>query len=129
MNTLCILITETVTVSNLIALASLLSEIWLATDGHTRRQTDRWQGLVYVNFFKVKQKTWMQHPGLPQEGGGGGVNFCIHSTPLSLWDPKRVIQNTICCTCLKKSDVDIQMHHVAPVFNSPCMCHPHQTWI
>ena len=37
----CIFVTETVTVSNLIAIASLVSDIWLATDGHTDRQTIR----------------------------------------------------------------------------------------
>ena len=41
--------TEAVIVSNLIAIASLVSEIWLATD----RQTHRPLGLVYVNLFKV----------------------------------------------------------------------------
>ena len=35
----CILITEAVTVSNLIAIISLVSEIWLAMDRHTDRQT------------------------------------------------------------------------------------------
>ena len=40
MNTRCILVTEAVTVSKLIAMASLVSEIWWATDGQTHRQTD-----------------------------------------------------------------------------------------
>ena len=52
-NMLCIPVTEAVTVSNRIAIASLVSEIWLATDRQTDRQTDRSLGLVYVNLFKV----------------------------------------------------------------------------
>ena len=36
------------TVSNLIAIASLVSEIWLAMESHTHTH-----GLVYINFFKL----------------------------------------------------------------------------
>ena len=38
---------------NLIHLASIVYEIWLATDIHTHTLADRILGLVYVNFFKV----------------------------------------------------------------------------
>ena len=41
--------TDTATVSNLIAIASLLFEMWLATD----IQTDRLPNLVYVILFRV----------------------------------------------------------------------------
>ena len=39
-NIRCILETEAVTVSNVIAIASLFAEIWLATERQTDRQTD-----------------------------------------------------------------------------------------
>ena len=38
--TCCIIVTEEVTLSNLIANASHVSEVWPATDRHTHRQTD-----------------------------------------------------------------------------------------
>ena len=38
-NTRCILVTEAVSVSHLIAIASLVFEIWLATDRHTDTET------------------------------------------------------------------------------------------
>ena len=40
MNTSCILVTKADIVSNLIAIASLLREIWLATDSQTDTHTD-----------------------------------------------------------------------------------------
>ena len=40
-NTGCILVTVAVTVSNRIAIARLVSEIWLATERQTDEQTDR----------------------------------------------------------------------------------------
>ena len=39
-NTWCILMADAITVSNLIVIVSLVSEIWLATDRQTYRQTD-----------------------------------------------------------------------------------------
>ena len=51
-NTQCILVTKSVTLSNLIATASLVSEIRLVT----ARQTDRLLGLIYANLFKVNNK-------------------------------------------------------------------------
>ena len=51
-----ILVTEAVTVSNLIAIASLVSEIWLAMDGHTHTDTDtnRQSRLSILNLFKIR---------------------------------------------------------------------------
>ena len=39
-NTCCILVTEAVNMSNLIAIVSLVSEIWLVMERQTDRQTD-----------------------------------------------------------------------------------------
>ena len=44
--------TEAVTFSNVIAIASLVSEVWMATDGNTHTHTHTLD-LVYVNLFKV----------------------------------------------------------------------------
>ena len=43
---LCILATEAVTMSNLITIATLVSDIWLATDTQTHTQT------IDVNFYR-----------------------------------------------------------------------------
>ena len=63
-NTCCILVTEAVTVSNVITIASLVSEIWLsAKDRQTHRETDYLASSMLINLFKVfmtlktKQKT------------------------------------------------------------------------
>ena len=51
-NTWCILITESVTVSNVIAIASLVSDIWLATEIQPHTHTQR-LGLSMLKFAKL----------------------------------------------------------------------------
>ena len=52
-NVWCIHMTEAVTVSNLIMIDLMVSEIWLATDRLTNKHTDRLLCFVYIKLFKV----------------------------------------------------------------------------
>ena len=87
-NTWCILITEAVTVSNVIAIASLVFEIWLAhTDRHRHRHrhTDTRSTLKFAKSLckQITRSFWLTNlqviiPGC--NGGNSLSRFCLQNS-------------------------------------------------
>ena len=73
-NTWCILVTEAVTVSNVIAIASLVSEIWLATERHTHTHW-QWHRLDQVVYVKTGLNNWKR-----LESFSGWLKLFTHGT-------------------------------------------------